>query len=514
MDSAAQTSSGLASRRAAGVTPLMLNTTRANVGAGAGAPTPRSSLLAGLRTAPKTSTATNFPLSPTTVSLDAYGRPTTRATRDVCGINGPRTAHPFYGGNSHQATFASASTQYDTDYAKPMVDVNLVLLQQRQQLEQQMMNLRATMQQLQLNSAHGNMTLLQQQQYYMLAAQQQQLAQMQQQLAATQVPGIITVVDPSTGQRFWISHAQAAQLGYAHATTDSSMGPVCDTPTVQVSPPTGQPQQQPQQSRAHQGQGHHGFSSGTPLWRQDSSSTATDTTALPPPSSNAFRRGHKKVPSLAITGSPPTALGNDVPLSAGPRTSSFPQTGQTGLGGSYGPGHRAGEHPYRQPRLPPSMEELLAKPTVNFATRARRSAVFSLVRAGIGRRNGTSSSLGSVATSPTSEVTEEAGSPTTDVSDSELSGSGSLVGDIESSLPDSGSTPSPAWGAIGSDRPSSRQKSRQSVDNGALPLEGESDTFANVFKNAQRASKEMQRAESPMNARKLVLTKSGVTTAA
>jgi len=51
-----------------------------------------------------------------------------------------------------------------------------------------------------------------------------------------------------------------------------------------------------------------------------------------------------------------------------------------------------GDHPVRQPRGPPSLEEITAKPTTkhegskNFATRQRRRAVFKLVHAGLERR--------------------------------------------------------------------------------------------------------------------------------
>jgi hypothetical protein len=113
---------------------------------------------------------------------------------------------------------------------------------------------------------------------------------------------------------------------------------------------------------------------------------------LPPPSATAFRRGHKKASSLVI---------NSVPnVSDGPKTSSnavfgsqrtvFPPTPMTG---TFGPGAaRAGEHPIRQPRGPPPLEELTAAPTnqhegsKNFATRQRRRAVDSLLKAGTVRR--------------------------------------------------------------------------------------------------------------------------------
>ena len=79
--------------------------------------------------------------------------------------------------------------------------------------------------------------------------------------------------------------------------------------------------------------------------------------------------------------------------------------------GTFGPGqNRAGDHPVRQPRGPPSLEELVDKPTSkhegskNFVTRQRRRAVNNLVRAGLDRRAASrgSNSIDSVGT-PSSE---------------------------------------------------------------------------------------------------------------
>jgi hypothetical protein len=72
--------------------------------------------------------------------------------------------------------------------------------------------------------------------------------------------------------------------------------------------------------------------------------------------------------------------------------------------GGFGPGAaRAGEHPIRQPRNPPNLEELVAAPTAkhegskNFATRQRRAALGNLMRAGSVRRAVSGSSRGSPA---------------------------------------------------------------------------------------------------------------------
>jgi hypothetical protein len=69
---------------------------------------------------------------------------------------------------------------------------------------------------------------------------------------------------------------------------------------------------------------------------------------------------------------------------------------------TFGPGAaRAGDHPVRQPRGPPPIEELRAAPTTkhegskNFAQRQRRRALDSLLRAGTARRGASSSPRGS-----------------------------------------------------------------------------------------------------------------------
>lgn len=200
-----------------------------------------------------------------------------------------------------------------------------------------------------------------------------------------------------------------------------------------------------------------------------------EVTPLPPPSANAFRRGHKKTTSIAPLNSALSqlSLGDSGPISAGLR---YPQTP-----GGYGPGQaRAGEHPVRQPKGPPSMDELKATPTSkhegskNFATRTRRSVVTNL-RAGMVRRKGTGSSAGSM--SPVSETEEESTTPITDnESDSGRSGSGTLAGEEECPT---GSKPSSTYGVIGSERKNSGSES--SVADGE-----NSSSFAFVFKHGSR----------------------------
>jgi len=238
-----------------------------------------------------------------------------------------------------------------------------------------------------------------------------------------------------------------------------------------------------------------------------SSSPPQDHAPLPPPSAGAFRRGHRKANSMAI--------GTDIPTSFdGPRSAMLPKTMGFPSTPAFGPGQaRAGEHPIRQPRGPPSLDELIAKPTTkfegskNFATRTRRSAVHNLVRAGMERRR-SPGSAGSGSMSPVSEAGEIAFPASDNDSDSGRSGSGSLSG-----RPSPDSPRTSIHGAIGSDRPSSRsnersmeRKSVASLDSySAASVSGDEaaigGTFAAVFKNKKPEAPEVER-KSPM----LVLT--------
>ncbi|KAF5507869.1 hypothetical protein CGCA056_v013747 [Colletotrichum aenigma] len=552
---------GLASRRGGPVKPLSLSNATPASNADNGAPTPRTSrshLLAGLRTAPKSSTATNFPAgvnnnapSPTTQSFARNATANSMQAQAQNSYNGPKTALPRYGQHQQQAQQQAQQLQaqqflqqqqqqqqkqqqqqayanqqqYTTEqvlappeividdqeqmdpslYAQ-LVATNMYLAQQQQRLQQQLLSVQAAAQQFQGLNLQGAQQQIQQQQLAMYQ-QQQQLQSLQQSMlsgmAAQQQPQVYTYYDPVTRQQgYYVDQGQndqQAQLAQVYAALQQQQQLQIQqlqqqqAPRVQVSPP-------PENHATP-------FRTATPPKRYESPS---EVTPLPPPSANAFRRGHKKVMSLALNGNNQAALSpsQEPPKSAGPKTASFPLTP---LSGGYGPGQgRAGEHPVRQPRGPPSIEELKAKPTAkhegskNFATRTRRSAVHNLVRAGRERRKGTGSSSGSM--SPVSEsAEEESGTPITDnESDSGHSGSGSLAGDIDCSLPSSRTSTNGSWGAIGSDRPSSRQRARKSVDSVSSAESGEN-SFASVFKNsAQRAGIEVT--DGQRKAPMLVLT--------
>jgi hypothetical protein len=565
----AMPSGNLASRRGSqGIKPLTIDSLKEAGPGDNGVPTPRTSrghLLAGLRTAPKSATAATFgPLSPSVTGPQQFNRTGYNASQEA--YNPPKSAYPRYGAQQNLFQQPAAQQQVQQQVQQPpqqqqqqhhhqqrqqqqmgqhytvdqvlappelgfdeqlqehmdpnlyaqLVATNMYLAQQQQRLQQQLRSVQAAAQQFQhMNLNNPQLT----QQQLAIYEQQQQIRNMQQQLSVqTQNQQMMNqgqvYYNPMTGQYYVDNSTAAAQVASPYA--EQPMTPIYSaqqqaqqhsqlhqlqqqqgTPRVQVSPP---PETQAQAQ-------NNGFRSNSPPKRYES---PVEVTPLPPPSANAFRRNNKKqLPPLAPVNSALAAAmsSEDTPRSAGPRSAIFPT-------GSYGPGQaRAGEHPVRQPRGPPSRDELKAKPTAkhegskNFASRTRRSAVDNLVRAGLIRRKGTGSSTGSM--SPVSETAEDAAStPITDnESDSGRSGSGSLAGEMEGNSSCQTSTTG-SWGAIGSDRPSSRQKGRRSIDSlGSMSstCESDSNSFAEVFKKgALRAAK----AESSDGQRKsrLVLT--------
>lgn len=519
--------SGLASRRGGPtVKPLSMDALKSPTENDTGVPTPRTSrshLLAGLRTAPRSATAATFSASATAgpAPTQMHGRTgvgsSAYSAAQEALFNGPKTSLPRYmtQQQTQQMPFnlvnqmftpdqvlappeihidEHGQDQMDPSLYSQLVATNMYLARQQQRLQQQLLSVQAAAQQFQGLSLGGAQLpqQYQQQQYAMqnmgLQNAYQQHHQRQAQQPLTNLPSLMTTgvsstpniyayVDPVTGQQTYFVDQSQLHSSYADQAaqqTYSSMqqqyhSPV--TPRVQVSPP---PETQQSMSARNS----------SPPRKAE---TPVEPTPLPPPSANAFRRGHKKCSSLALSNNNLPVTGQEPPKSAGPKSASFPLTPANG---GYGPGQaRAGEHPIRQPRGPPSIEELRAKPTAkhegskNFAARTRRSAVHNLVRAGLERRKGTGSSSGSM--SPVSESAEEADTPLTDNdSDSGRSGSGSLSGEAEGRYPSSRTSASGVWGAIGSDRPVSRQKARLSVDSvGSESEEPQQNSFASVFKN-------------------------------
>ncbi|THX57958.1 hypothetical protein D6C87_00738 [Aureobasidium pullulans] len=278
------------------------------------------------------------------------------------------------------------------------IDYHLFLAQRQQQLQQQLAAITAAASTAQLQGLNLNQfqqPMSPQVNAYGQQQQQQQRAQ-QSPIEVPGQPGLYLVYNPMTGQYQYavdnnaqspMSPVSQNQTGFFNVDTPQKQQPVF---RAEISPP---PTERPTPT---------GSRSITPPKKTSSpASSLAHVEPLPPPSANAFRRGHKKASSLAIN-----ALTG---VSDGPKTSSvatfgsartvFPPTPMTG---TFGPGAaRAGEHPIRQPRGPPPLEELIALPTSkhegskNFATRQRRRALDNLVRAGSFRRAVSGSPRGS-----------------------------------------------------------------------------------------------------------------------
>ncbi|KAK3327009.1 hypothetical protein B0T19DRAFT_356206 [Cercophora scortea] len=544
--------SGLASRRGGqSIKPLSFDGLKSQTDIENGVPTPRTSrshLLAGLRTAPKSATTASFsngPNSPTIANPQGRNRNSMYDNTNV--YSGPKTSLPRYGSVNQQGynpNMTYGQPQYTTEqilappqiqldeHVQEQIDPNLhaqlmytnaYLSDQQQRLQQQLRALQAAAQQFQglnLNSqvqmmqqAYPNMYQQQAQQQQM----QQQVQQQVQQLQAMMTPvtpqhNVYSVYDPVTGQQaLYMDQGQAQQAQLAQLNTQMANQQVqmanrysnmqqqsVGTPRVQVSPPPVE------HNRAS-------FRNPSPPRRNES---PVEATPLPPPSANAFRRGHKKSSSTANGNKGQLSIATDESSkTTGPKTASFPLTPMTA---GYGPGQgRAGEHPVRQPRNPPSMDELKAKPTAkhdgskNFVARTRRTAINVVLRSSLERRK-EAQSTGSI--SPISESAEETvDTPLTDNdSESGRSGSGSLVDndDAECSLPSS-RTSTGSWGAIGSDRPSSRQKvNRDSIDStnsSDNESSNEPGSFASLLKKSNRAAK-TESVDGQRKAPMLVLT--------
>ena len=266
------------------------------------------------------------------------------------------------------------------------------LAQRQQQLQQQLACLTASAQNMTINSgapvqqvSHGGTAPPMAHGWY--------AQQVPQPFEVPGQPGVYVMYNPALGTYNYLTggsaqqqHVSAVQRGPGYFSPTGHGSPA---PTVNVTPPTEHPTYKTR--------------SFTPPKKSDSPASLEHVEPLPPPSSNAFRRGNgnKKPLSLSIN---PLSVSTD-----GAKTSSAAMFGSQRnsvppgpLTGTSGPGQaRAGEHPIRQPRGPPPLEELIALPTrqhegsKNFATRQRRRALDNLVRAGSNRRAASRSSRGS-----------------------------------------------------------------------------------------------------------------------
>ncbi|KAL8853472.1 MAG: hypothetical protein Q9221_001630 [Calogaya cf. arnoldii] len=453
-------------------------------------PTPRTSrshLLAGLRTAPKTAT---FPPSAAPSQLqqnygqttygngmnNPYARP---VPQTAVGGSFPRSQQNAYLSSSNNQMYShpeqvlappalQLGPEQDPEYYAELVATNRQLAQQRvllqQQLEHQLMAAGQQFQGIDLNRGMG-------QQYFQspmmptTGLYQQQLQNGLQPIvqAVPGRPGLYCVYNPMTGQQTLMMDNSANQQTTSPPPNvlnqDLRGSPPPATPTfrAQVSPPPAD-NSPPNPYRPES------------LPKLSASPPSMEVNPLPPPSSTAFRRGHTKALSFASPSAGNSSVASDGPKTGNPKSAGFPQTPMTG---TFGPGQaRAGDHPVRQPRGPPSLEELIAKPTSkhegskNFATRQRRRAVNNLVKAGIERRgasrgSGSMDSLGSMTPASEGEITFSASSD--GESESARSGSGNLSG-----KPSLGSLRAVASGAIGSEM---KERSRERYSTGT-PLHG------------------------------------------
>ncbi|MCJ1484106.1 hypothetical protein MMC06_004274 [Schaereria dolodes] len=458
-------------------------------------PTPRTSrshLLAGLRTAPKSAT---FPTSaPPTQLQQQTGLEGSRYADSENGFatrGFPQTSTGVGFSNTHQNNQSSNinTTTYahnqqilsppdiqvgghesescmDPNVYADLLRTNQYLAQQQMRLQQQLREVTAAAQQFQgMNMSNVPAQYPQYAQSPVMpnmgGLYNQQLQNDVQPViqAVPNQPGVYTVYYPMTGQfgYFVDQNVQGQQESrQTISNLELSHSPPPPTPTfrAQVSPPPDSTTMiDPCRNVS------------PPI---TSPSPPQDVNPLPPPSANAFRPGHRKALSSA-TGFSSTSLSlSDAVKTGGLKSAGFPQTP---VSGTFGPGQaRAGEHPIRQPRGPPSLEELVAKPTAkfegskNFATRQRRRAVHNLVRAGLERRttsrgNGSIDSVESMTPASESEIIFPVSSDND--SDSIGSGSASLSGE-----PSIGNLRAAANGAIGSERKEMKERSRErnSVD--------------------------------------------------
>ncbi|KAH0848787.1 hypothetical protein FOPE_03075 [Fonsecaea pedrosoi] len=432
--------------------------------------TPRTSrghLLAGLRTAPKSAT-----VPPATHGIGLEG---SRYASAGYANQVPQTATGTYfpgGRNNLQSNllqpysrpehvlappsldFVDGAENMDQNLYDELVATNNYLAQQQRALQQQLLNVTAAAHQLSgLNLNTGFVNNLGQPQFQSPISSPMGLYNQQFQQGLQPVvhpvpgsPGVFTVYNPMTGQSSYLvdnsyqqQQQQRQQKEVSPVRQNNSVSPPPVTPAYQRQYP--EPSFPLTEARSK-----------TPP--KSTPSPPQEVEPLPPPSANAFRRGHRKNMSSANI-----KTAGDWTKGSAARPAGFPQTPMTA---TFGPGHgRAGEHPVRQPKGPPLLQELEEKPTSkhegskNFATRQRRRAVHDLVRAGRERRSDGGRQPGSGAGTPGSE-NEFNFSVSSD--DSVLAGSSSL-----SSKPSLGSLRAAASGVIGSEI-KEKSRERSSVD--------------------------------------------------
>ncbi|KAI9786994.1 MAG: hypothetical protein M1816_007746 [Peltula sp. TS41687] len=457
--------------------------------------TSRSHLLAGLRTAPRTSSGP--PSAPPTQLHHLDGLNGSRHVTGERELVFPKTAigstFPLQVSTSRPVNpmnasrqmyslpeqvlappainfgFAQGEQHMDPNLYAELYATNMYLAQQQQRLQQQLLEVTAAAQQFQgLSTSDQDIYAGEESQQFVSPISQGMafrnvdvqggIPQMLSPVGGGSPAGVFPLYNLGNGQQGYVVDSNVSDVQYQHSPPNSDVettSPVPSTPQfrAQVSPPPI-------------GNLNYAVPQRNASPPKTILSPAQASPSLPPPSANAFRRGHKKATSLAscVNGNS-IPNGKEISSPAFPKSAGFPQTPLTG---TFGPGQgRAGEHPVRQPRGPPPLEELIANPTSkhdgskNFATRQRRRAVHSLVRAGRERRSArggmSSGSVGSMTPASETEITFSVSSD----NESDSLGSGSL-----SRKPSLGSLRAAANGAIGSERKEMkvRPHDRDSVD--------------------------------------------------
>jgi hypothetical protein len=344
--------------------------------------------------------------------------------------------------------------QMDPQTYEELMRTNQYLAEQQMRLQQQLINVTAAASQFQnmnlgqnQESAYAQMNMNPSLGFY-----SQQLSQGMQPVVQEVPgnPGLYTVYNPMTGQ---------TTLCYDSDAVAAEQYEMCQSPPASQTNFRGRLASPPPQSPSPHNAVNKWRTSSPP--KVSTTPPREDATPLPPPSATAFRPSHRKNNlSLAhgATSAPVEGL-----RTGGLKSAGFPQTPMTG---TFGPGQaREGEHPVRQPRGPPSMEELTSKPTnkfegsKNFASRQRRGALNQLVRAGKERRGGRGSgSLDRASSgSPTSQHNRQITASPDNDNVSVRSGSASLDGQ-----PEDGAR-SPLMSAIGSERKELKERSRERI---------------------------------------------------
>ncbi|CZT17121.1 uncharacterized protein RCC_02953 [Ramularia collo-cygni] len=389
-------------------------------------PTPRTSrshLLAGLRTQPKTpGVPASAPYHQTHHSISgpsaspwsdqSYGgrgqavpQTATGSTFDFPNQHAMHAARQMYALPEQVLApppVYEQAEEMDPSVLQQMHVTSLFLAQRQQQLQQQLANITAATGNMGLNGNMQRGSFHQNQLPLTSSAPQNFYGQQQQQVPAPievpGQPGVYLVYNPAIqgySYAFDQNMQQSQQIvSPIQQSSGNHFSPArYESPTQNYNAASLPPAERltPSNSRSFT----------PPKKSQTPPSALEHVEPLPPPSATAFRRGHKKASSLAIDPFGKVADGPKTSSTAvfGSQRAVFPPTPMTG---TFGPGAaRAGEHPVRQPRGPPPLEELTTAPTSqhegskNFATRQRRRALDSLMRAGTTRRGVSHSSGGS-----------------------------------------------------------------------------------------------------------------------